>query len=693
MRDIVISLGAKENLAAITKVVKTTWPKFVEFLTRAPMKTQDKAKPGWYCPAHFEPAYRDGKNLVARHCLTFDYDEIDEWDLEEIRDAYKDVAHILYTTASHTPEKPRLRAVFPLSRPVTAEEFGAVTRKVAAMCDIEKLARESDKPAQMMFLPSVRKGGEFWSEVTDGKWVDVDGVLEEYDDWTDRKEWPKRLQGDSAYIAGDDIPAPDTKPGIVGQFCRAFSIPDVIDRFKLPYVSGSSEERWTYTFGSRPDGFRIYDGGLKGHSDHNTDPAHGQHNAFDLVRLHLFGNQDTGDDAEKPITERPSYKAMCQLALEQKEVQAQRVLNEFENLDAENHVGISADNAENPTRPKFTVVPAPDFASDVSMEWLIKSVLPKAELVVMYGQSGSGKSFLALDLCAAISRGLEWRGHRSVPGQVVYVCAEGAGGFRQRLRAYAVQHNIQLNEFGVIGDTPNLLDVEDVAGVAQAIIAFGKADLVVIDTLSASIPGADENAGKDLGKVVEHCRFIHKKTGALVMLIHHSGKDASRGARGWSGLRAAADAEIEITRNGDFRTASVTKMKDGSDGRQWSFKLRTVVLGIDTDGEEITSCVIEHVDSPEQPMKNRVEPTGLYPKTALTVARRLLKGGEPMAVDEVISAAVASLPEVEKGKRDTRKQQISRAVQKLVTDQWLFLHKGNKVSLTTAIAAEEEDWL
>src|SRR5690606_7842012 len=128
-----------------------------------------------------------------------------------------------------------------------------------------------------------------------------------------------------------------------------------------------------------------------------------------------------------------------------------------------------------------------------------------------------------------------------------------------------------------------MLDEHEAAQLTKAVMDQGGADVVVIDTLAAAMPGGDENSGQDLGKVVDHCKFLHRQTGALVVLVHHSGKDQSRGARGWSGLRAAADAEIEVTRNGDYRVAAVTKMKDGADGATFAFKLKPVVLELDDD--------------------------------------------------------------------------------------------------------------
>jgi RecA/RadA recombinase len=109
------------------------------------------------------------------------------------------------------------------------------------------------------------------------------------------------------------------------------------------------------------------------------------------------------------------------------------------------------------------------------MEWLVRGLLPRAELAVIYGESGSGKSFLALDLAAAITRGIEWRGRRTATGRVVYVCAEGAGGFKARLRAYARGHSVELAELpAVIADAPNLLEPKDAATVAQQILEYFK---------------------------------------------------------------------------------------------------------------------------------------------------------------------------------------------------------------------------
>jgi predicted ATP-dependent serine protease len=124
---------------------------------------------------------------------------------------------------------------------------------------------------------------------------------------------------------------------------------------------------------------------------------------------------------------------------------------------------------------RFAVRSASEFSDGPRMDWIVRGVLPRAELAVIYGESGSGKSFLALDLCAAISLGLEWRAKRTVKGRVVYVCAEGAGGFKARLRAYAHGHEVELAELpAVIPDAPNLLDPKDAAQITKAIVDYWK---------------------------------------------------------------------------------------------------------------------------------------------------------------------------------------------------------------------------
>jgi hypothetical protein len=110
-----------------------------------------------------------------------------------------------------------------------------VTRKVGARFDLEKLARESDTPAQMMYLPTRKPGGAHWSRINEGGWVDVDAVLAEYEDWTDRAQWPQRRDGDSGHHGAGVAADPLTKPGLVGDWCRAFTISQCIERFGLPY--------------------------------------------------------------------------------------------------------------------------------------------------------------------------------------------------------------------------------------------------------------------------------------------------------------------------------------------------------------------------------------------------------------------------------------------------------------------------
>jgi hypothetical protein len=462
--------------------------------------------------------------------------------------------------------------------------------------------------------------------------------------------------------------------------------------------------RWTYTKGSRPEGVVVYDDDTKIHSHHDTDPARGQHNAFDLVRIHLFGDQDTDADLKLPITERPSYRAMCAFALEQPEIAALRIAEEFDDLGPlpSEDTGLagpvqtsavgSAQRAE--VVGRFKVVPPEEFANGPALEWIVKGILPKAELAVVYGESGSGKTFKIFDLAAAVSRGVPWRDRKVRQGRVVYVCAEGGRGFALRMRAYARRHNVPLTMLpAVISDVPHLLDPTHVAAIAHEIKQTGGASLIVIDTLAATTPGANENAGEDMGKAIDHCKTLHKLTdGALVVLVHHSGKDATKGARGWSGLKGAIDAEIEIKRVGDFRTATITKMKDGADGASFPFKLQVVSLGIDEDGDDITSCVIEHVDETPAVRERRPPLKGPNQILVMKTARDVLAGGKTAYMPDFVDACVEGMPNTAKpGERDTRKQRIRAAIDALVAGGWLHVHAHDTISMTTAVEATE-DW-
>lgn len=331
---------------------------------------------------------------------------------------------------------------------------------------------------------------------------------------------------------------------------------------------------------------------------------------------------------------------------------------------------------------RFQPIPAHEFAVAAKLRWIIKGVLPHAELGVLYGESGSGKSFIALDLAAAIALGNDWRGHKVKQGKVVYVAAEGANGFRNRLRAYSHQHQLDLESLPlhIIHAAPNLLDKTDALDVAKAILSIGRPDLVIVDTLAQTMPGGNENGGEDMGRALAHCKGIHRATGALVLLVHHSGKDSSKGARGWSGLRAAADVELEVVRSDQERMLSVTKQKDGDDGAEFGFKLVQVTVDIDEDGDDVTSCIVEHCEAKAGMRARRAKkekPLGEIEQKFLAFAgeEEELDGGR---IDEmaVVDKVAADMDPPEEGKRDTRKQRAIRAGDTVVGRKLMYREGG-----------------
>lgn len=234
MTELVVSIGGAHP-AKIASMKRVGWETFVRNMTKTPPVTDDKAARGWYCPAEFNPQYRDSDNFVARYAITFDFDHVDANTWEDVHACWGGLAFLQYTTWSHKPEAPRFRVVIPLDRPASYDGYQAVARKVAADIGIELVARESFVPAQMMYLPCQRADVPFQFHINEGAVLNVDEVLAEYENWTDRTTWPRRSDGDSVHSSEDVGQSPLEKPGIIGEFCRLFSIEEAIERFELPY--------------------------------------------------------------------------------------------------------------------------------------------------------------------------------------------------------------------------------------------------------------------------------------------------------------------------------------------------------------------------------------------------------------------------------------------------------------------------
>lgn len=320
---------------------------------------------------------------------------------------------------------------------------------------------------------------------------------------------------------------------------------------------------------------------------------------------------------------------------------------------------------------RFGPVPIYNLATGEPPRWIIKGVLPDAELGILFGASGSGKTFVALDFAFAVAMGLPWRGRRVKKGKVVIIAAEGGSGIGRRGEALARYHGFDLRDVfdvHVITAAPNFLDSEDIAEVIAQIEALGDVDLVIVDTLAQVTPGANENTSEDMGRALANLRLLHAATLAMVLAVHHAGKDLSKGSRGWSGIKAAADVQIEVVRHEDnTREIVIEKMKDGEDGLRWPFKLEVVDLGIDEDGDPVTSCVAVEAEAPvrqEDADRKGVKRRGRVENHVLEVMSLFGTESTVSAID-LINKAAETLPAPEEGKRDTRRQSVVRAINTL----------------------------
>jgi RecA-family ATPase len=238
------------------------------------------------------------------------------------------------------------------------------------------------------------------------------------------------------------------------------------------------------------------------------------------------------------------------------------------------------------------------YPSRKPAEWLMRNILPRYGVALMYGGDGTGKSFLAIDMALSIVTGTRWFGYRTkCYGDVLYVVAEGR--IEDRVEAWLAERGMTreaAEQFKYVNGCPDLSEEAGRAKMTQAVNACQPC-LVIVDTLASAAPAGDENSKEGVAPLMSFFRSVANKHNCCVMFISHRGKDITRGVRGWSGQRANSDCVIEINRNENMHEWIVLKLREGEDGQHGKFTLGFVKIDVDSDGEPVnTRIVVPHLD-------------------------------------------------------------------------------------------------
>ena len=291
-------------------VTSETYSQFISATKEEQGKIKDT---GGYVGGYLTNGRRDKTSVLYRRLVTLDIDFSHNnlwWDFTMLFDC----AAAIHSTHKSSPTKPRHRLIIPLDRDVSQEEYQAIARRIAGYLDIDLFDQSTFDTNRLMFWPSISCDVEYYFEYQDGPFISADYILDTYVNWQDTSEWPTASNSDD--LIRQSIKKqedPESKKGIIGVFCRTYTIQEAIETFLSDIYEQAGDGRYTYTKGSTTAGLIIYEDRFA-YSHHGTDPAGGRLcNAFDLVRIHKFGHLDTGK--EKEDKERASFKAMEDFAV------------------------------------------------------------------------------------------------------------------------------------------------------------------------------------------------------------------------------------------------------------------------------------------------------------------------------------------------------------------------------------------
>lgn len=325
-----------------------------------------------------------------------------------------------------------------------------------------------------------------------------------------------------------------------------------------------------------------------------------------------------------------------------------------------------------PNASRYTLLNRSAMLALKPLEWRLKGIFPRVGIGAIFGPSGSGKSFLAIDLGIRVAAGIDWYGRKTVPAPVTYVMLEGEAGLRNRIAAWEKFYSTEISSN--FAGLPEPFAFSEECDVNDLAAALPRGGVVIIDTLNRAAPGKDENSSKDMGEVLNGTKRLQQLTEGLVLVVHHTGKDVSKGMRGHSSLHAALDGAIEVKRNGLARSWGAAKVKDGDDNIEVPFKLSVVQLGLDGDGEIASSCVATPNLSALLPERR---PKGKNQQAAWFALRQM--GKNVLSYDDAFNTVACAMT----GPISRQKTRTKEALDGLIYNAFLQVAPDNNLVLSS----------
>lgn len=539
------------------------------------LRTRAHEKGLFYVAAPFKDGHRSRDSVDACRFISFDFDGIPSEDaFNDLRFYFLRYSGFGYTTASHTKEAPRARVILEADRAMTREERVRVSEAIQQQIEREIKGIAFDKSVyrgeQPVYTPMLQSDTFHF----EGDPVKVDAMLAIAPQYSD----------DGASTSKNLANISSTDP-ILRELLRRGMVKKEMNNGRYAVVCPCSDE----------------------HTSESTETA-------TVYTLPKFNGFDFGNFTclHEHCANRAQSEFTSALGLDHGSIRAKQA--DIPNVD---HTALierlkaKAKQEKAPDLNRFNFLRADALIGLPPPGWRVRDVIPKKGLIVMWGAPGSGKSFAAFDIGAAIAQGKRYHGKRVKKGLVLIIAAEG--NLTSRTLAYIRENNLHpgdLDNLLIMQKSVNMLDkhedMDDLLASIQMIVdsAGEELALVIIDTLNRVMHGGNENASEDMGAVISNAKRIEDQFSCATLFVHHSGKDETKGSRGHSSLKGAMDGEINITRVDDIRTFKIGKQKDGADYYDlFNFKLKTVDLGalslFDADAEideRLTSCVVEFTD-------------------------------------------------------------------------------------------------